>query len=33
MVASYLYYRFVLMRRRQGWRMTGPEDIDAQTGR
>jgi amino acid transporter len=26
---SYLYYRFVLMRRPQGWNMTGPEDIDA----
>jgi amino acid transporter len=33
MVASYLYYRFVLMRRPQGWRMTGPADIDAQSGR
>jgi amino acid transporter len=29
---SYLYYRLVLMRRPQGWRMAGPEDIDAQTG-
>jgi amino acid transporter len=28
---SYLYYRFVLMRRPRGWRMEGPEDIDAQT--
>ena len=28
--AGYLYYRFVLMRRRNGWRMKGPRDIDAQ---
>ncbi|WP_022980988.1 hypothetical protein, partial [Ideonella sp. B508-1] len=28
-VLSYLYYRFVLMRRPGGWRMTGPSDIDA----
>jgi amino acid transporter len=27
---SYLYYRFVLMRRPEGWRMEGPRDIDAQ---
>jgi amino acid transporter len=27
---SYLYYRLVLVRRPQGWRMAGPEDIDAQ---
>jgi amino acid transporter len=33
MVMCYLYYRLVLMRRPQGWRMTGPEDIDAQTSR
>jgi amino acid transporter len=26
---SYLYYRFVLMRRPQGWRMAGPADIDS----
>jgi hypothetical protein len=26
---SYLYYRFVLMRRPEGWRMEGPRDIDA----
>lgn len=26
---SYLYYRSVLMRRPQGWVMTGPQDIDA----
>lgn len=29
---AYLYYRFVLMRRPEGWRMTGPEDIDAMAG-
>jgi amino acid transporter len=29
---GYCYYRFVLMRRPGGWRMTGPEDIDAVTG-
>jgi amino acid transporter len=28
-VIGYLYYRFVLMRRPQGWRMEGPQDIDA----
>jgi amino acid transporter len=28
---AYCYYRFVLMRRRGGWVMTGPEDIDAET--
>jgi amino acid transporter len=28
--AAYLYYRFVLMRRPQGWRMEGPQDIDAE---
>jgi amino acid transporter len=28
---SYWYYRFVLMRRPEGWRMEGPRDIDAQT--
>jgi amino acid transporter len=27
---AYLYYRFVLMRRPQGWRMEGPQDIDAE---
>jgi amino acid transporter len=27
---SYSYYRFVLMRRPEGWRMEGPRDIDAQ---
>jgi len=27
---GYLYYRYVLMRRPQGWRMEGPQDIDAQ---
>lgn len=27
--ASLLYYRFVLLRRSQGWRMRGPQDIDA----
>ena len=26
---AYCYYRFVLMRRPEGWVMTGPEDIDA----
>ena len=26
---GFLYYRFVLMRRPQGWRMEGPRDIDA----
>ncbi len=30
-ILSYLYYRFVLMRRPEGWVMTGPEDIDAKT--
>jgi amino acid transporter len=29
---GYCYYRFVLMRRAEGWLMTGPEDIDARTG-
>jgi hypothetical protein len=29
---SYLYYRFVLMRRPGGWRLAGPVDIDAQAG-
>ena len=29
---SYCYYRFVLMRRPEGWVMTGPEDIDAKVG-
>lgn len=28
-VLAYCYYRFVLMRRPGGWKMTGPEDIDA----
>jgi hypothetical protein len=28
---AYLYYRFVLMRRPGGWRLKGPEDIDAAT--
>ena len=28
-LASYLYYRFVLLRRPAGWVMTGPADIDA----
>jgi amino acid transporter len=28
-VLSFLYYRFVLMRRPGGWTMTGPADIDA----
>jgi hypothetical protein len=28
-VLAYLYYRFVLMRRAEGWVMTGPADIDA----
>lgn len=28
-VLSCLYYRFVLLRRPGGWRMTGPSDIDA----
>jgi amino acid transporter len=27
--AAFLYYRLVLMRRPEGWVMTGPEDIDA----
>ena len=27
---SYLYYRWVLMRRPTGWRMEGPRDIDAE---
>jgi amino acid transporter len=31
-VLAYCYYRFVLMRRPDGWIMTGPEDIDAETG-
>lgn len=31
-VLAYCYYRFVLMRRPEGWVMTGPEDIDAATG-
>ncbi len=29
---SFAYYRFVLIRRPGGWRMTGPADIDARTG-
>jgi amino acid transporter len=29
---SYCYYRFVLMRRPEGWIMTGPDDIDAMAG-
>jgi amino acid transporter len=28
--SSYLYYRYVLMRRPQGWSMRGPQDIDAE---
>ncbi|HEY1604523.1 MAG TPA: APC family permease [Allosphingosinicella sp.] len=28
---AWCYYRFVLMRRRDGWTMRGPEDIDAAT--
>jgi len=28
---AYCYYRLVLMRRPDGWVMTGPEDIDART--
>ena len=28
---AYCYYRFVLMRRRGGWMMIGPEDIDKET--
>jgi amino acid transporter len=28
---AYGYYRFVLMRRRGGWTLTGPEDVDAAT--
>jgi len=27
-VLAFLYYRFVLMRRAGGWRLTGPADID-----
>jgi len=30
---SYLYYRLVLRRRPQGWRLQGPADIDAQARR
>ena len=30
-VLAYCYYRWVLMRRPGGWRMTGPADIDAVT--
>jgi amino acid transporter len=29
---AYLYYRFILMRRSEGWTMIGPEDIDAMAG-
>ncbi|HTY93815.1 MAG TPA: APC family permease [Steroidobacteraceae bacterium] len=29
--ASYLYYRFVLLRRPRGWRMAGPVDVDTHT--
>jgi amino acid transporter len=28
--SGYLYYRFVLMRRPRGWRLEGPQDIDAE---
>ena len=30
-VLAYCYYRFVLMRRPDGWVMVGPEDIDTET--
>ncbi|MBU6206377.1 MAG: APC family permease [Alphaproteobacteria bacterium] len=30
---AFLYYRFVLLRRPDGWRMEGPADIDALEGR
>lgn len=30
---AYCYYRFVLMRRPEGWKMSGPEDIDALAGK
>ena len=29
--AAYCYYRFVLMHRPGGWKLRGPEDIDAAT--
>ena len=31
-IAAYVYYRAVLMRRPEAWRMVGPEDIDAIAG-
>jgi amino acid transporter len=30
-VIGYLYYRIVLVRRPEGWKMTGPADVDAMT--